>query len=336
MLVEIIKKIAEETQEDRQPYKHRPSAACKCIRQQVYHAMKIEPKRLAGRALLVFDDSTWHEELTADWLRKSSYQIHSQQLRVEIFDVNGYKVSGSIDGIITDILGKDYLWEHKALSMFGFEKIEKSPTDAHEYYMQCALYLFGLRKINPDIKEAILHIKNKNTANYLEYLVELTKSDVCNVYTLSGTNRDQLVYTIVQPIVDAMEKFLAIDKCLETGEIPGRPYLHDDWHCSYCGWNELCWQGYQEEVENAPQGVDLSSYIPQGTIDEYMQVKSIKSESEKKEKELKKQIKELMEVKNYKSGYVGSVAINREFRDVKGFTVAPRTDEILTIKYRRE
>ena len=43
-----------------------------------------------------------------------------------------------------------------------------------------------------------------------------------------------------------------------------------------------------------------------------------------------------MEVKNYKSGYVGSVAINREFRDVKGFTVAPRTDEILTIKYRRE
>ena len=126
MLADIIPKIAGMEQE-KHKYNHRCSAASygeKCLRQTVYDALGLPAKPFPDRTMLVFNDSSWHEELTADMIRKSAYRLHSEQMEVVAFEVNGVSVKGHIDGIITDMLDEDYHYEHKAINHFTFEHYE--------------------------------------------------------------------------------------------------------------------------------------------------------------------------------------------------------------------
>lgn len=168
MLAELIEKIAGfEVKES--SYYPRPSLAGpeRCLRQLVYMARGVPSKKKEDRFHLVLDDSSWHEELTLDWLRKSAFKVHSEQLEVEcgnvIWQGQPFTLKGHIDAIVTDLMGKDYLLEHKAINHFSFQKyLEKQyPID---YLTQCCLYIVGLQKLNPEIKDGILLIKNKNTA----------------------------------------------------------------------------------------------------------------------------------------------------------------------------
>lgn len=339
MLVEVIRKIAEETQEARQAYRHRPSNACKCIRQSVYHAMKVESKMLPGRALLVFDDSKWHEELTSDWIRKSAYRLHSEQMKVNVFKVNHIMVGGSIDGMITDPVGKDYLLEIKSINHFTFQRIEKNPAEAHEYYVQCALYLSGLKQeVGVDL-DAILLIKNKNTAQYQEYLIVPDRGNAAkftNIYTIEGSNKGQFIYTIDNPVGTAWDRFNRIDECLSKNIIPERPYQRDDWHSSYCPYQEICWAGYEEEVAALPKGVDLEPYFNREAIVKYFDCKKEYDDRSKELKEAKETLKNIMIEHKIQSGHIGDVEITRSFREIKGYQVLPRTDEIISVKHEKK
>lgn len=163
MLAELIEKIAGfEVKES--SYYPRPSLAGpeRCLRQLVYMARGVPSKKKEDRFHLVLDDSSWHEELTLDWLRKSAFKVHSEQLEVEcgnvIWQGQPFTLKGHIDAIVTDLMGKDYLLEHKAINHFSFQKyLEKQyPID---YLTQCCLYIVGLQKLNPEIKDGILLIK---------------------------------------------------------------------------------------------------------------------------------------------------------------------------------
>jgi len=96
MIADIIPKLAEFEREDWK-YKPRPSNAGpeRCIWQMVYHGLEAPKEPLPGRALLVFDDSSWHEELTAGWIRKSAYKLHSEQMKVEI-ESQGIRLTGQL------------------------------------------------------------------------------------------------------------------------------------------------------------------------------------------------------------------------------------------------
>ena len=334
MLVEIINRIAEETQEERQPYKHRPSSACRCIRSLVYHATGVEAKPLPGRALLVFDDGRWAEELTANWIRKSTYNLHSEQMYVDIFEINGVKVGGSIDGIIQDLTGKDYLWEHKAINHFSFNRIQDEVSSGHDYYVQCALYLWGLQKIQPDITEAVLCIKNKNTAQYFELFI-VANWPAVEIYNVIGTQKGLCVYKIENVIQKCKGTFETVDSHVALKTLPARPYARDAWNCSYCGWQELCWVGYRAEVEAMPENIDLSKilYIDQASLfREYINLLSVKSNTDKRLKELKEMVKTILNENKVQTGYYGTIWFSRIFRDVKGYTVPSRIDEILNVK----
>lgn len=334
MLVEAIKLVAEETQEDRQIYRHRPSSACRCIRSLVYHASGLESKTLPGRALLVFDDSKWHEELTANWIRKTAYKLHSEQMPVDIFEINGVKVGGSIDGIIQDITGKDFLWEHKAINHFAFQRIQDDVSSGYDYYVQCALYLWGLQKVSPDITEAILCIKNKNTAQYFEFFVVATWPDI-EIYNVLGTQKGLLVSRIENVISKCKEIFEAIDSYVALKTLPLRPYSRDNWHCSYCGWQEHCWSNYEAEIKTMTGSVDLSNvfYLDQLLLlEECVKLQTIKTDAEKRVKEIKDKIKSIFNDNKIKDGYYENIIINRSFKDVKEYTVSARIDEILSIK----
>jgi len=123
MLADVILKIAGQFQEEEEhKYYPRPSMAGpeRCTRQMVYHGLNIAKEPLAGRAVMIFSDSSFHEDLTADWIRKSAFQLHSEQMEINV-DCPGYgiKLTGHIDGVVTDLLGTDYLWEHKAINHFS-------------------------------------------------------------------------------------------------------------------------------------------------------------------------------------------------------------------------
>jgi hypothetical protein len=141
-----------------------------------YHALGYpEGKMIADRAILVMEDSSWHEELTGDALARTAFKLHSQQMGVDCadlpFDNKHYchickkevdGLHGHIDGIITDMLNNEHLFEHKALNRFGFEEILKRqwPLD---YFTQGVQYLNGARKINPAIQKLIVCVKCKPT-----------------------------------------------------------------------------------------------------------------------------------------------------------------------------
>ena len=85
MLADVLVKVAGFEKEDHGLYTPRPSLAGpeRCIRQIVYWANGTPEDRTIGdRFIMVLDDSSWHEHLTADWIRQSAYTLHSEQMHI--------------------------------------------------------------------------------------------------------------------------------------------------------------------------------------------------------------------------------------------------------------
>ena len=152
MLAELIPKIAAMEAAEKEPGKYypRPSLAGpeRCIRQMMYWGMDTPQEKAGDRMWLVFNDSSWHEELTADWIRKTAFRLHSEQMKVKHDFLTGH-----IDGIATDILNIDRLWEHKAINHFSFEKYwnGKDGELPLDNICQSCIYCKGLQNDNPEI-----------------------------------------------------------------------------------------------------------------------------------------------------------------------------------------
>lgn len=314
MLAEIIPKIAGfEKGKENNKYKHRCSNASigeRCIRQAVYNALGYEAKPFGDRFSLVVDDSSWHEELTADWLRKSGYKIDLGQMEIVPFKINDRNLIGKIDGILTDLTGNDYLYEHKAISHFTFAKYENGNQYPSDNICQVVCYLVGLYYVMGKYIPAILLIKNKNTSNYLEYLIEYDdQTDIvkCKLQTLSyegnrlGAVIEKNEFFIENVLERIKARFELIDEYVSKKEIPQRQYSIEDWQCSYCRYAETCWQGYEEEVKENKTAkvkdfdVELVEYA---NLTEYVKdkLKSAK-EAEKRIEQIEENIKSFM-IKN--------------------------------------
>lgn len=257
MLAELIPKVAAQEAEEKgeQAYRPRPSLAGpeRCVRQLVYFARDTEKDKTNDRKWLVFDDSSWHEELTADWIRKTSYQIHSQQMELETLCGKGH-----IDGIVTDLLGEDYLYEHKALNHFSFERLWHGAWP-NDYLTQVALYMEALQKIQPKIRKAVLLIKNKNTAQYMEMLCSY-ENDTISVFemTRSDGEKKDVSYSIENVTAQAVSKFATVAYHIDTNTLPERPFEFGTvFPCDYCPYKSKCWEGYEEEFVNLKKGIKL-------------------------------------------------------------------------------
>lgn len=240
MLVELIAKNAGQTQDEQGPYFPRPSGVGRCIRAAVYHAMGVPADKFPDRALLIFEDGNWHEELIKDHLRRTVFQLDEwkgKNQRIEIATINGRVMSGEIDGLITDPLNKTRLLEIKSINHFGFERLKDGPLDDHR--RQANLYLHGLRTAGMEIDEALILYKNKNTAAMKEFIIQ---------------------YDAEQAIAD-ITMLQSVEDMADAEIVPDRPYDYDDWHCSYCRWQKHCWQGYAEEVGSLSTDVALSQEI---------------------------------------------------------------------------
>lgn len=322
MLADVLIKIAaEQGKEERQSiYRPRPSSSGpeRCIRSMVYHALGVERAPLPGRSILVFDDSSWHEELTADWINKSAFKLHSRQMRVET-PVG----PGNIDGIITDLLGVDRLWEHKAINCYTFERIWKGsfPLD---YFTQCALYVKGLQKVNPAINEALLLVKNKNTAQYMEFLLRYDGGkDTIRIVEMVRSDGERQAPEFEYPgiIEDTLTKFAEVERHRAANTIPPRPFeLGNEFPCSYCLWNRTCWQGFADEFNALPKGEELGIVE---LVSRFQAVKGEAEEAEKEKKGLREQILGKLSQLGVSGGRAGQYVIEAKVTKRAGFTVEP-------------
>lgn len=222
-----------------QPYFPRPSGAGpeRCMRQMVYHALGTPPdQRRNDRFIIVLDDSSIHETLTEDWLNKTVFQLHSQQMAVNLDVTDMFPdakewipertcetcaklvesgaltpgseiipagvIHGHIDGVVTDMMFNDDHYEHKALNHFTFEKIWNSEDFPKDYIVQCCIYQRGIRiNLNPDIKRSILLIKNKNTSAYMDFVIEYDlETDTAYIVEMSRSSGEKVVGSREEPI----------------------------------------------------------------------------------------------------------------------------------------
>lgn len=308
MLADIMHKIMSELNDQDDSYRERPSMSGpeRCIRQMVYHASGLPKEPFPGRTLVVFSDGRWHEELNLDLIRKSAFQVHSEQMKV--YTPVG---EGSIDGIITDLLCVDRLLEVKAINHFSFERYKKAifPLD---YFVQCSLYLHGLQKVNPDINEALLLIKNKNTAAFLEFRLHYDRaSDTLSLIEMVSSEGVRSKPECVLPRVtqEAVEKFTAVREHVLSQTLPKRPFDYGtEYPCTYCGYYKICWENYDNEFNKLADNAELDNEIEQLAA-YYLETHGHESEMKKEKEELKKQIRDLLLEKGVKSGKAGPYII---------------------------
>lgn len=333
MIADLLHNVAAMEQEETSPYAIRPSLASpetaedpgRCKRAMVYWRRGESPAPWPGRFVLVLDDSSWHEELTADWIHKTAYRLHSQQMPVDIplptpigearhchrcrLSIRPAILHGHIDGILTDILGVDRLYEHKAVSHFSFQDYLKGRLP-FDYLTQGCLYIKGVRLVNPDLGEGLLLIKNKNTAAYLEYRFAYEpEADLCRLIELMASDGTRLALNLALPalVTGAVRKFEEVETHHQAHTLPPRPYPHDAWQCGYCRFGERCWAGYEDEHQALAEAVPLPSDA-EGFLRAYWEAGQRKKDGEQLQEALRPRILALLQAAGAKSGRAGTFA----------------------------
>jgi hypothetical protein len=260
VLAEVLHKVAAmEAAEREQTYRPRPSSAGpeECPRKLVYFANNLPREPLLDRMATVLDDSSVHEDLTAKWIERSGFTLHDRQLRVEIATLTHrgrpFTLAGSIDGLVTDLAGQTWLWEHKALAQYSWERYWDGEWPLN-YLTQCALYITGLQKAGWAVSEALLLMKNKNTSDYLEFrlaydpeadeLRVLEKIRASEHRRIALSDRPEAVFRRVR--AEALARFDAVEAHWAAGTLPERPYVEPQaFPCGYCPYRQRCWQDWQ-------------------------------------------------------------------------------------------
>jgi hypothetical protein len=271
MIAEAIARVAGATQPEKSAYWPRMSSAGpeRCIRQMVYHAGDFPYRPLDDRALLVFNDSEWHEELTGDWLRKTAYRLHSEQMGVTLalpFKARRYCQSckehidglhGHWDGLLTDLVERDWAYEHKAINHFTWEALWEGDGLPLDNLSQLACYMRGGRKY-ADLTRGVLTLKNKNTSGIMDYDVRYHED---TMWVLSKTNHlgeTREVGWMLPGVTEfAVRKFARVEKLRKAKTLPARPYTKDTWRCGYCPYGETCWENYEDEHDKRAENVEL-------------------------------------------------------------------------------
>jgi hypothetical protein len=338
MLAEIIPKIAEQERAEKpeSKYGHWPSLAgpTRCRRSLVYWGLGGQREPLQGRAVLIFDDSSWHEELTKDWIRKSVYKLHSEQMKIEIM-MNDIIIRGKIDGVLTDPDGKEYLLEHKAINHFSFEKIAKGEDIPLDALTQSAIYSRGLQEIQPSLIDLILLIKNKNTAAYLEIICRYDYTNDVLIILSAQTHLGETIEFLQKKfdfiVETAIKKFMEIDKYIAEKILPKRDYDWSDWQCQYCGWGKKCWEDWEKELADMSKDQELNEEL-KTAAKFYCELGGHEKEIKKQRDEVKQKIKDELIKLKISSGKTDEYSISLAIQHRKEFIIPAQSIEILSIR----
>lgn len=301
-----------------------------------YRALGATPKPFPGRSLLVFDDSSWHEELTKDLMRRSVYTVHSEQMAVELrapgLNAAGYDcphcgaavppetLHGHLDWIQSDPLGRDTGVEHKAINHFTFQRYEKGEIP-WDYVVQTCCYAAGAQRVNPELRDWVLVIKNKNTAQYLEWRLRYDgPTDQCSILDRVQSQGDapalieQVNHYLQHPVGKALEKFRVVETYRTENRLPPRPFeLGTAFPCSYCAFAGPCWEGYEQELGSLTSDVQLDAQV-EDLARLSLELGGHISAMTKERDEARDAIKALLRAQDLKGGLTPSYVITRSVR----------------------
>lgn len=293
MLAELIHPIAAMGYEE-WPFKPRPSNAGPehCLRKLAYQAHGTPQRDPGGRFLVVMDDSSWHEELIIQWIEKSAFQVHSRQMRIQCDTIqwNGgqFLIEGNIDGLVTNLFGDDRLLECKAIEHFTFTRYYEGAYPLN-YFTQVAFYLVGVRRVNPDIKEALLLIKNKNQSAFLEYRLDYdADQDVLTVLEVTHSTGQRTFpnQAFIGLRKQSLQRYAQLEDHRLNRTLPHRPYEDDDnYHCGYCPFKTRCWANV-EVLPKQPHMRIREDLVP--LLQEYQELAPKRASIEKRYQELRK------------------------------------------------
>lgn len=345
MIAELLFRILEMDNEEEpgRAYYPRPSLSGpeRCQRQLVYSAMGTEvDKDLTGRTLSIFADGSLHELALGDMIHKTSFHLHSDQMKIQV-SMLGLTLNGSIDGIVTDILGVDRLIEFKGLNHFTWERYWGKDVLPEDYLAQVSIYCRGLQEVNPNIREIVLLIKNKNTSGLIDYLLDYDR-DTDTLTILKKTNHlgeVQVIHTKEKPVVrekiveKSFRKFLEVQSHAEAGTLPDRPYEMDDFHCQYCSFQKTCWSGYAEELASLADSVELEPELADD-LRYYKEVSAEITEQEKVKKALREKFLAVMQERKAKEGRLGEYVLKMSISPTRKLGDLPEAVDRMLDKYR--
>jgi hypothetical protein len=337
MIADLLMKVARDLQPPDQEYRPRPSGYGRCIRAAVYHALGYPAAPWAGRFVILLEDSGFSEDMTIDWINRTAYKVHSQQMEVVLgTTAGGDPIKGHIDGIIEDLLGYEFVFDHKGLNCYSFERMEAALMDG-EWDETAVKYLYqGVGYLNSEIiKQAgidafMLLVKNKNTSAYLEILTRYDAgADTLTITHALSTRISEKSEDGIYGQIDAakgmtlpnvfgnfMGYFNAIEYWTSRKTLPPRPYEMSSWQCSYCRFQAECWKGYEAEVEAMQEGVEMPAEI-EPLAQEYRTLTDTESACRKRKKELKAELLKEMgarKIQKCKSASGLSMALSVEGR----------------------
>lgn len=367
MIAELIPKVIEDEQREKEPhiYYPRPSiAGIKwCKRAMVYWGLKYAKEPMGGRRIMTMEDSSFHELLTADRANKTAVKLHSSQIGLDCYklpfvphgattwhcelckrDIPPDVLHGHSDGILTDLLNNDWLWEHKAINHFSWGKIG-NPTKFDldtlmNYATQCAFYWLGLLKYDASFKGKgiILTLKNKNTSGLCDIEMEYdTQKDV--MYIKNGTlhtgEKWDINKQIDQIVSDAIQHFADIDSYIAKKTLPKRQYdIHckkEAWRCEYCRQGATCWENWAEEIAKMATDRQLDEEMAVWAghyLECNMHIKRIQEEKDDAGDRIRKKLKELQ----IRDGRVGPYTISIRVQHRKEKVTPAGTSEVLSIR----
>ena len=278
-------------------YYPRVSNSGSCVRSLVYQAIGESPRPHSGRMALIFEDGNVHEDVTIKWLEDSNYPITHSQLGVKVGDIDGAppgvrtdKITGEeiplsvlyghIDGLVlTDDVSA--LFEHKALGTFAFDNLNKEAPLG--YIAQCCCYIKGLQDQGFDLDEALLVCKSKNTSEYKQMNILYLSDQDRAVVTYLWDNRQSFHENIVGDVIELHNE---VENNRNNNTIPDRPYTYDDWHCKFCGFKDICWEGVSDEVSSYKSSEEIDP------SDDIYSLVAILTEAREEEKSAKNKVRE--------------------------------------------
>lgn len=357
MFADIVNQVAQlERSDEAKPYYPRPSMAGPegCIRKMVYHALGAEAKPLPGRAVLTFDDSSTHEELTFKWFSKTIYTLHSQQKAVEIpapgllldgffCRVCGRKVApetlhGHIDWMAEDPIGEQTLVEHKALSTFQVRRYSAGALPLNNLTQGC-IYVRGAQADFPGLERLLLVIKDKNSARYVEFNCRYhSATDILYIDTRIESNGDAPpiivnVKAAIPGIIEmALLRFMDVDGFAARGELPARPYDYGtDFPCGWCLWAGPCWDRYEDELTAASKSVKLGAEVALIAL-EYEEARAAETQAKEAKDAKRTELIRALSAANAQAGIAGDFRVSRSITTKKSYAVAASTFEVVRVK----
>ena len=260
-------------------YRPRPSLAGpeRCLRQTVYRGRGVEEPPVSGRLAMIFRDGHTNEDTSLAFLQQSLFHIHGQQLAINILgaldwltDAPVYRCPmcseaagtdvwilattfhGHIDALATTVLGRTYLFEHKAVVSHFFRRYWEEEKEPLDYFTQIVSYFRGLHEEGLDITEGALVIKNKDTGAILEFELQYDYMEdrltVTAILRAPGRERKTVNQTYQGLFTQAIDRFREAHRHITNQTLPGRLEDADDIRCQYCPFDDICWDDYQAPV----------------------------------------------------------------------------------------